>query len=130
MSAYSKKSPPVTEFVVNAEPLPIIRGYLPPNWYVAEINVAVKRGVNVIVNSAEIAEPGAECWFALIITHPGNGTGRWNDDAIATNGEDFYLGWRSDSQGKSPLVLNVLAAMKIRETIEAFASNLTNPPGC
>lgn len=123
MSAYSGESPLMaseTRYItVNDEPTPIATGYLPPHWKVTDVAVALKRGIEVQIGSPEIAAPGADCWFAVALLN--NRVPDYNDEIVVTNGEDFYL---RRSMGKSFLVLNVLAAMKINDAITAYATSL------
>lgn len=112
----------VRYITVGDEPIPIAQGYRPPSWEVTDVAVALKVGIEVQIGSPEVAKPGADCWFAVALLNNESPDGSYNDEIVVTNGEDFYL--RRRSIGKSFLVLNVLAAMRINEAITDYASSL------
>lgn len=91
-------------------------------FLIKSIKIAVRKGIEVQVGSEEVADPGADCWFALKIQYQDDRYRLLQPDTIVTNGEEFVRCRRIN--GKSPLVLNDNCRKRLRQAIANYVRKL------
>ncbi len=119
-------SDPIIYGTINHTPLLPTDGDC-PKFKVEWVRFAVKKGIEIQINSDQLADQNADCWFALKIQYARDDSIRYSDrladsDVLITNGHDYFFQRRST--GKSRLVLNKQACAKIATAIRKLVKKL------
>jgi hypothetical protein len=115
----------VTFYVAERYPLTMVESTEKQQFKIEDVQIAVKKGLEVQVGADDMSSPDSECWFAVFIAYSWVKKDYSQDtDIIITDGTMFYLCRRSI--GKSKLIFNSHAKKKILLGISRFTEGLIN----
>jgi len=117
--------PPRYTTTVSPQPLPMYDGYVDQSAAVLWVKLAVKKGIEVTINHEALADPTADCWFAVKVGYLGYRPGRRGldtSDILITNGTVYYL-CRRDRGSCAPVMDDTLRAT-IAEALTKFVGSL------
>jgi hypothetical protein len=114
-----------TFHVAERYPMTLVESTEKTQFRIEEVQIAVKKGLEVQIGADDMSSPDSDCWFAVLLHYPWAKRNNSPDtDTIITDGIMFYLCRRS--LGKSKLVFNSYAQKKILLGISKFTKRLIN----
>ncbi len=90
---------------------------------VKKVTVGVKKGIEFHVNSGAMADPKADCWFAVELSYAWTRKdGPYDSDTIITDGSTYYLCRRN--LGETKLKLTPMVRDLIEFAVQEFVRSL------
>jgi hypothetical protein len=108
---------------IEARPLTVVDDNVSQTVKIAWVRLAVRTGIEVVINASHMTDPGADCWFAVKLDYCWlKRDGSPDCDILITNGDEFYLCRRG--LGKTKLILNRQLWRRIKSALRRYVSTL------